>query len=57
MGIYSISGKAIVRRSYSDYISRTLEIYDLAASSQGLYIIKLKTATGTFTFKVTKINR
>ena len=57
MGIYTISGNAIVRRSYPDYISRTLDIDDLANSGQGLYIIRLKTADKTFVFKVTRINR
>ena len=55
--IYNISGKAIARRSYPDYLSRTLEINDLINSGQGLYFIRVKTASKTITFKVSKINR
>jgi serine protease AprX len=57
MGIYNITGNAIVRRSYPDYISRTLDIDDLANCGQGLYFIKLKTADKTVVFKITRINR
>jgi subtilisin family serine protease len=55
--IYNISGKAIARRSYPDYLSRTLEINDLINSGQGLYFVKIRTANKTLTFKVSKINR
>jgi serine protease AprX len=57
MEVYNISGSTIVRRSYPDYISRTLDINDLANKSQGLYFIKLRTADKTIIFKVTKINK
>lgn len=57
LGIYTISGTAIVRRSYPEYISRTFDIGDLVNSSQGFYIIRLKTSEKTITFKVSKINK
>jgi hypothetical protein len=57
LGIYTITGTTIVRRSFPEYISRTLEIGDLVNSSQGFYIIRLKTSEKTITFKVSKINR
>ena len=54
--IFSPSGNTIIRRSYREYIGRTLKISDLQYMEQGLYIIRLTTSNGTFTHKVIKLN-
>jgi serine protease AprX len=54
--IFNLSGQIIVNKAYQEYISRTLLITDLENKQQGVYIIKLVTANGTYNHKVIKIN-
>jgi serine protease AprX len=55
--IISLAGKIVFRKSYSEYISRSLIIGDLQNSEPGIYFIRLITANGTFTHKVIKLNK
>ena len=55
--IFTASGVAVVKRNYQEYVGRTLKISDLQNMEQGLYIIRLITANGTFTHKVIKLNK
>lgn len=54
--IFTVSGDAVVKRNYQQYIGRTLKISDLQNKGQGVYIIRLITSKGTFTHKVIKLN-
>ena len=54
--IFTPSGITIVKRSYKDYISRTIKITDLQSVPQGLYFIRVTTVNGIFTNKIIKIN-
>jgi subtilisin family serine protease len=54
--IFTASGAVVVKRNYQDFIGRTLKISDLQNMGQGIYIIRLITANGTFTHKVIKLN-
>ena len=54
--IYNIAGTLVYSRKYPEFISRTLTISELRNLSQGVYIIRIKTETGTFSQKVIKIN-
>jgi serine protease AprX len=53
--IFNTTGRLISSSVYDEYISRTLTIDDLAGREQGMYIIRLITAYGTFTHKVIKV--
>ena len=53
--IFTVSGDAVVKRNYQQYIGRTLKISDLQSKQQGVYIIRLITSNGTFTHKVIKL--
>ncbi len=55
--IFNTSGILIARRSYPDYISRILEINDLADKGEGLYIVRIRTSGKPVIFKVTKLDR
>jgi serine protease AprX len=53
--IFNTTGKLIYSRVYDEYISRRLTISDLENREQGMYIIRLVTANGTYTHKVIKV--
>jgi hypothetical protein len=55
--IYTISGKLVTKRDYSDFIGRELNINDPGLTDAGLYIIKMYTGKGTFIHKVIKISK
>lgn len=55
--IYTISGFAIVKKDWPQYIGRTLKITELQNMEQGIYIIRLVTENGTFTHKVIKLKK
>jgi serine protease AprX len=52
--IFTGSGNVVVKRNYKEYVGRILKISDLQNMGQGLYVIRLITANGTFTHKVIK---
>ena len=56
IGIFDITGKLLFKTSYSNYISRTLILDDMAHYSAGIYFIRLDTPGGSFTHKVIKIS-
>jgi len=53
--VYNTSGSLVAYHTFAEYISRSLIITDLENSSQGLYLVRLKTSVRTYYFKVIKI--
>jgi serine protease AprX len=54
--IYTSSGVLIKRKSYPDYIGRSLTISDIQNLSQGMYIVRIITGSGIYTHKIIKLN-
>lgn len=54
--IYDISGKLLVKKVYSDYISRTLILDYFRDFKKGIYFVRLVTPAGIYTHKVIKVN-
>jgi serine protease AprX len=54
--IFTSSGQIVFKKTYPEYISRTLRINDLQHNSQGLYFLTIITGEGTFSHKIIKIN-
>ncbi|MFN8241270.1 MAG: S8 family serine peptidase [Bacteroidales bacterium] len=52
--ILSGSGKIIRSRSYTGFKGRTINLYDLAGSLDGLYYYRVRTSKGTFSGKIIK---
>ena len=55
--IINASGKVILRIDLENYISRSLTVSELQNRESGIYFVRSKTSSGTFTNKVIKITR
>jgi len=55
--IFDIRGRLIMKKNYSDYISRSLILDDFRDFERGIYFVRLGTPGRTFTHKVIKVNR
>lgn len=53
--IFSISGKLIIKREYPSFSGVTLHVSDLQTHEQGMYLIRVTTATGSLVSKLIKI--
>jgi serine protease AprX len=53
--IVALTGKIIFRKEYPEYSGRTIHITELQLREQGIYFIRLTTATGTMVQKIVKI--
>ncbi|MCU0455335.1 MAG: S8 family peptidase [Bacteroidales bacterium] len=56
MDIVNSSGKIIYRRDFGEYAGRNLRINALAGMEQGIYFIRLETDSGTFKYRIVKLN-
>ena len=54
--VITSAGVIIYSRDYEEYAGRNLRLTALNDMEQGLYLIRLATATGTYTHRVVKIN-
>jgi serine protease AprX len=54
--IYDISGNLVMKKTYQDYISRTLILDDFPDLRNGIYFVRLITPGGTFIHKIIKVN-
>lgn len=56
MDIINSSGKIIYRRDFGEYAGRNLRINALRGMEQGIYFIRLETGSGTFKYRIVKLN-
>jgi serine protease AprX len=52
--IFSVSGKIISRKDFSDYVGRTIFVTDLQHAEQGMYLIRITTGSGKTVRKIIK---
>lgn len=55
--LFDSGGRPLLKRDYSDFISRVLILDDFHDLSDGIYFLRLKTSNGTFVHKLIRISR
>ncbi|MGQ9621012.1 MAG: S8 family serine peptidase [Bacteroidales bacterium] len=53
--IFTITGYPVYRKSYNNYISRTIRINELKIMTQGIYFVRLTTDKGTSVYRILKL--
>jgi len=53
--LFDQSGRLMMKREYSEFISRSLNLDDLPVPGKGVYFVRLITPDGTFIHKIIKI--
>jgi len=53
--IFTITGKLILRKTYSDYAGRDIRITDFQKREQGIYFLKVVNASGVRVRKIIKL--
>lgn len=53
--LFDQGGRLMMKREYSDFISRSLILYDLPVPGKGVYFVRLVTTDETFIHKIIKV--
>jgi hypothetical protein len=53
--IFTLTGKLITRKDFSDYMQRTMFLTDLQQREQGVYLIRISTPSGITVHKIIKL--
>jgi len=54
--VVTSAGTTIFKKDFGDYAGRSLRLTALNNMKQGIYFVRLKTGTGTFKYKIIKLN-
>jgi len=53
--IFTLTGKLITRKDFSDYMQRTIFLTDLQKREQGIYLLRISTPSGVTVHKILKL--
>jgi hypothetical protein len=53
--IFTVNGKLITRKDFSDYMERTMFLTDLQQREQGIYFLRIRKASGSTVHKIIKL--
>jgi hypothetical protein len=53
--IFTVTGKLITRKDFSDYMERTMFLTDLQQREQGIYFLRIRKASGSTVHKIIKL--